>query len=126
MKMYIHIYSRAQAIKDGVLVDVSEMAKEVGIKIPVAVTHRLWTEYITPSPEAIGQSIDGRLWDVLFLLRTEITKGSLTPVSLPYILGYKCLFVMGSDGLQTVQLKAVLSHGDDHKPVLTIMLPDED
>ncbi|MDT3417208.1 hypothetical protein QO009_003103 [Brevibacillus aydinogluensis] len=124
--MYIHIYSRAQAIADGVLIDVSEMAKEVGIYIPVAVTHRLWADYITPSSEAIGQTVNGRLWDTLFLLKTEIKNGSLTPVSLPHVLGYNCLFVMGSNELQTVKLKAILSHGDDHKPVLTIMLPEED
>jgi hypothetical protein len=32
----IHSYSRAQAIADGVLIDVSETAKEVGIVFPVA------------------------------------------------------------------------------------------
>ena len=34
----ISSYSRAQAIEDGVLVDVSTVAKEAGIKFPVAMT----------------------------------------------------------------------------------------
>ena len=34
----IHSYSRTQAIKDGVPVDVTETAKECGFKYPVAVT----------------------------------------------------------------------------------------
>lgn len=34
----IFSYSRKQAIADGVLVDVSEMAREAGFKYPVAVT----------------------------------------------------------------------------------------
>lgn len=38
----IHSYSRAQAIEDGVLVDVSSMAKEAGFIWPVAVTAAVW------------------------------------------------------------------------------------
>ena len=34
----IYPYTRAQALEDGVLVDVSEIAKEAGIKFPVALT----------------------------------------------------------------------------------------
>ena len=30
----IHSYTRAQAIEDGVLVDVSDVAKEAGFKLP--------------------------------------------------------------------------------------------
>src|SRR3990172_13277670 len=37
----IYSYSRADAINDGVLVDVSTLAKEAGIKYPVAVTARV-------------------------------------------------------------------------------------
>ena len=42
-------YTRAQAIEDGVLIDVSKMAKEAGFVIPVAVTDAVWNEYIVPS-----------------------------------------------------------------------------
>ena len=34
----LSVYTRAQAIEDGILVDVSETAREAGFKIPVAVT----------------------------------------------------------------------------------------
>jgi hypothetical protein len=34
----IHSYSRAQAIADGVLIDVSATAREAGIRCPVALT----------------------------------------------------------------------------------------
>jgi uncharacterized protein YunC (DUF1805 family) len=37
----IHAYTRAQAIEDGTLVDVTETAKEAGIKYPTAVTEAL-------------------------------------------------------------------------------------
>jgi len=35
-------YTRDQAIEDGFLVDVSDMAREAGFKWPVAVTRRVW------------------------------------------------------------------------------------
>lgn len=123
---YIQIYSRSQAIADGVLVDVSELALEVGIRIPVAITLRLMAEVITPDPKAIGQSVNGRLWDALFLLRSEITNGQFQVTSLPVSFGYQCIFVMGERDHRLTRLKAVLAYGDDLKPALTIMLPDED
>ena len=35
-------YTRAQAIEDGFLVDVSDTAREAGFGIPVAVTRSVW------------------------------------------------------------------------------------
>jgi hypothetical protein len=67
----IHSYTRHQAIEDGVLVDVSEMAREAGIRFSVAVTRRLWDEWIVPDAASAdaGQDQQGRLWDVLWMLR---------------------------------------------------------
>ena len=39
----ISSYSRAQAIEDGALVDVSEMAREAGIKAPICLTQGAWS-----------------------------------------------------------------------------------
>ena len=44
----IHSYTRAQAIEDGVLVDVSDVAKEAGFKIHTVVTDNLFHTYIAP------------------------------------------------------------------------------
>ena len=38
----ISTYTRAQAIEDGILVDVSDTACEAGFTIPVAVTRTVW------------------------------------------------------------------------------------
>ncbi len=38
----ISAYSRAQAIEDGILVDVSDTAREAGFNIPVAITRTVW------------------------------------------------------------------------------------
>ncbi|MCX6698305.1 MAG: hypothetical protein NTV68_00020, partial [Methanomicrobiales archaeon] len=39
-------YTRAQAIEDGVLIDVTVTAKEIGIKYPVALTTAVYDEYV--------------------------------------------------------------------------------
>ena len=39
----LSVYTRAQAIEDGILVDVSDTAREAGFNIPVAVTRTVWT-----------------------------------------------------------------------------------
>lgn len=39
----ISVYTRAQALEDGVLVDLTDWAREAGFKIPVAVTQGVWS-----------------------------------------------------------------------------------
>src|SRR5690606_16136022 len=73
-RMAIYSYSRQQAIDDGVLVDITEMAQEAGFRFPVAVTRTVW-ETITPSPTDITQSISGRVWDMLWMLRLAAKGG---------------------------------------------------
>lgn len=43
----IYSYPRADAIRDSFLAEVSEMAKEAGFKLPVAVTRAVWDQYVT-------------------------------------------------------------------------------
>ena len=50
----IYVYTRAQALEDGVLIDVSDTAREAGFKCPVALTSAAyadcveWTEVNPP------------------------------------------------------------------------------
>jgi len=120
----IYSYRRTQAIGDGVLVDVSEMAKEAGFTVPVAVTRAVWTDVVVPSDEAkeqLGQSIDGRLWDVLWMLFVAIRRGESPGDTLCY-----SLIVADVDGQEEVQLKSVIGPGDTPEAVMTIMFPHED
>ena len=73
----ISVYTRAQAIADGILVDVSETAREAGFKIPVAVTRTVW-ERIVALPEGYQgfQDERGRLWDVLWMARHYALRAS--------------------------------------------------
>jgi hypothetical protein len=116
-------YTRAQAIKDGVLMDVTETAREMGIKIPVAMTHAAWARYVllTPAAQQAGNDERGRLWDVLWMFRWAVQRA---PESSEIVFS---LYVV-TDFVQPslVELKAVCGSGDNAEPVLTIMLPSED
>jgi hypothetical protein len=70
----IHSYSRAQAIEDGVLIDVSQAAKEAGIRYPVALTWAVWERCVTVPPGVHCQDEGGRLCDLLYLLRSNTSK----------------------------------------------------
>jgi hypothetical protein len=45
-------YSRPQAIQDGVLVDVSDTAREAGVYLPTALTRAVWERYVR-EPEGV-------------------------------------------------------------------------
>ena len=121
----IYAYTREQAIADGVLIDVSKMTKEAGVKFPVAVTSAVWHEYIVPDEElkGYGQSEDGRLWDTLWMFRYSAIKHSSDTML------FDLYFLMNEDRKpeqKLVTLKAVCGPGDKGEPVITIMKPDED
>src|SRR5215813_517786 len=68
----IYRYTRAQAIADGVLVDVSTAGREAGFEFPVALTRAAW-ERCVAVPAGVGcQDEVGRLWDVLTMLRFAV------------------------------------------------------
>jgi uncharacterized protein DUF6573 len=120
----IYAYTRAQALEDGVLVDVSEMAKEAGIKFPVALTATVYGKYVEIPEGVIGQDVAGRLWDILWMFRRAAGRHQGDTLQFQ-------LYVRNHDREQLtredlVTLKAVCGPGDRGKPVITIMLPDED
>ena len=64
----IFAYTRAQAIEDGILVDVSQTARQAGFKIPVAVTRTVWSRLVALPEGYLGyQDERGRLWDLLWM-----------------------------------------------------------
>lgn len=123
METIIYSYTRKQALEDGVLIDVTETAKEAGFKVPVAVTNGLYAEYIEPSENLKnqGQSVDGRLWDTLYMLHLKILNCPKANTVIFYV-----AFAMDNGCTETVNVKAVIDGGDDGNPVLTIMKENED
>ena len=120
----ISSYSRAQAIEDGVLVDVSTVAKEAGIKFPVAMTATVWGKYVEV-PEGVGwQDESGRLWDIVWMFRCAAAKfdGDTLLFKL-YVRNHNRERLTRQD---LVTLKAICGPGDNGEPVVTIMTPEED
>ena len=117
----IFSYTRAQAITDGVLVDVTETAKEAGFRVPVALTHAAWAECVAVPEDAEGQDEAGRLWDVLWMCRLYSRQLMAGPV-----IQFRLSVMKEKDRLEVVTLKAVCGPADDGSPCVTIMLPDED
>lgn len=109
----IHSYGREQAVEDGVLIDVTDMARQAGITYPVAVTDHLWARYID-----CGDTT-GRLWDVLWLFRIEALHKDTDTIY------FNVSFTNGHGESELVKLMAVCSPGDLLEPVVTIMLPED-
>lgn len=117
----IYSYTRAQAIKDGELVDVSSVAKEAGIKFPLAISRAVWEKYVEIPKGVIGQDIQGRLWDVVWMLKIAIHRSAGGDT-----INFQ-LYVRNSAGRPKLEtLKAICGPGDNADPVITILLPNED
>lgn len=121
-------YTRAQAIADGVLVDCSNLAREAGFRVPLALTAAVWHSCVAwtdanEQDKPMGQSEVGRLWDVLWmaLLAAKRTEGDRAPFT---------VLRVPREGVgvspQPVDLVLHIGPGDAGEPVCTIMEPGED
>jgi hypothetical protein len=70
----IHRYSRADALRDGVLIDASRAAREAGFRYPVALTAAAWARCVAVPPGVTCQDEAGRLCDVLTMPRFAIRR----------------------------------------------------
>lgn len=124
----IHSYSRAEAIEDGVLVDLNagdlaEVVANAGFKFPVACTATVFAKCIdlTPAAKRAGNDIKGRLWDVLWMLKHAIRSSRNTS-----LINFEVAVVCDRVRPTRIALKAVCGPGDNMEPVITIMFPEED
>lgn len=124
----VYRYTRAQALADGCLVDVTETAREAGFRLPVALTSAAWHQTVEwtaeDSKRQTPQDESGRLWDVLWMsyLTAKRASGSCR-------VEFGLLVVPRGGAARRPQLMALHMHigsGDDGEPVVTIMLPHED
>jgi hypothetical protein len=72
----VHRYTRAEAIADRVLIDASAVAREAGIRYPVALTAAAWAKCVTVPPGVLCQAEAGRLWDVVWMLACATRRGA--------------------------------------------------
>ena len=125
----ISVYTRAQALADGVLIDAGPMAREVGFRWPVAITAGAWADCVTwsdaDSERQTHQDQSGRLWDVLFMAAYAVRTSEKGGAELLFE-----LYRVPRDGQATeselTTLKLVVGPGDEGEPVTTILLPNED
>jgi hypothetical protein len=123
----IYAYTRAQAIADGVLVDVTETSKEVGFKLPVAITEALHNR-LTPikADAGLGQDYDGRLWDVLWLAAFTIKLADPGTDTVTFTVTQQEVEPKsGQPHGVDIRLRAVCGPGDEGEPVFTIGFPDD-
>src|SRR5262245_12115153 len=119
----IHRYSRADALRDGVLIDVSATAREAGIRYPVALTCAVWEKCISVSPSVLCQDKACRLWDVCWLRACASRRGG-SGAEVRFGVHVRNDNREGTPPL--VRLKAECGPGDHGESVITLMLPDED
>lgn len=116
----IHSYSRAQALADGELVDVTQHAKGY-FKVPVAVTRSVW-EIIDRAVknEKHLNDLNGVLHDVFHMARLAMqqTKEDQTTVAFTVI-------IVGAGRKRNYRLFVNIGPGDKAEPVLTFMQPHE-
>jgi hypothetical protein len=118
----IYAYTRAQALSDGVLVDVTQNAREAGIRHPTALTRSVWERYVRVPERTSCQDEQGRLWDVLWMFRlAALAASDECMVTFQVLVNND-----DAEGPRPVTLKSVCGPGDDLEPVITIMLPEED
>ena len=126
----IYAYTRAQAIEDGVLVDVTETtaAWRAGIKMPIALTATVYGACveIVPEHEDAGEAVNDALHTLLFEFANTIRKEKRKGNRLGNTLFFTVPVARRGEEPKIVQLKSVVGPGDDRKPVLTIMYPHED
>ena len=123
----VYTYTRAQAIEDGCFADVSDQAREVGFRCPVALTSTLWATVNVEGNEALvreGQSTAGRLHDVLFLAMLKVRAAAGRPFEGPMKCAFRVLdgSVVRSD---EQELWLYFGPGDNGEPVMTIYLESE-
>ena len=141
----IFAYTRAQAVADGVQVEVTKTAQEAGIRIPVFLTRGVYDAYVTVPPNVTGQddhnsrseqpclgnhlvagegSQPGRLWDIVWMLQFAIRRARGHSDRVPVALYVR------NDERAAKLIKLIAQCGpldmDDPSPAITVMLPDED
>jgi hypothetical protein len=123
----IYAYTRAQAIADGILLDVTETAKEVGFKLPVAITEALHSSLTPTKADAnIGQDYDGRLWDVLWIGAFTIKLADPGTNTVTFTIAMQEAGAKSGRPQNTdLCLRAICGSGDDGEPVITIGLPED-
>lgn len=125
----IYSYTRADALADGLLVDVTKIAREAGFRCPVALTQAAWSDCVAwpenvTDRKRVMQDEQGRLWDVLFMAMHAARRGSNSSR-----VTFTVLRIPVDGGATTptpATLEMIIGPGDRGEMVITIGQPGED
>jgi len=120
----VYSYTRAQAVADGVQVEVTKVALEAGIKHPMFLTRAVFDAYVAVPPNVTAQDEAGRLWDIVWMTRFAIIRARPGVDRVPVALYVR------NDNRAAKLIKLIATCGpldiDDPSPAITVMMPDED
>ena len=120
----LYAYTRKQALEDGEQVDVSETAREAGIRFPVFLTRAVWEKYVRVPEGVCCQDERGRLWDLVWLLRC--TARQTSGPHMVFRLHVRNDNRRGTPPLVTLKAECGPMDIDDPQPAITVTLPEED
>jgi hypothetical protein len=114
--------NREEAIQVGLLVDVTPLAREIGLHLPVGFTKPLWDTGITAGQQIPEGQHRGRVRDVLIALRLFLERA---PFTAP-VMEFPALLSFPPESVPQVCSLFVLAHKDVSTPYsLTLLLPRE-
>ncbi len=130
----ISSYSRADALADGVLIDLSTIGRDAGLRFPVAITRAAWEAWIgwtdDDTKRQTYQDEPGRAWDVVHMLAVKLRAVTRSrPNDTNSRVEFQFFAVpRGGRGTRPrlTTLKCICGPGDDAEPVLTILTLTED
>lgn len=121
-------FSRIDALRDEVLIDVTEYAKEFGFKYPIAITYSVQRKLkICRNSNSITKNnFEERLKNLLFGLCCTIFFLPRDPDIHEIVFYAGFLNDAVSDSSETQAFKAVCGPDDEGKPALTIMVEEDE
>jgi hypothetical protein len=110
----ISAHSRAQAIEDGDLIDISDTAAGKCFKFPMAVTAAVYS--VLQDDTSTSDSVSGRLWDMANIMMMAARTAN----------GRQRIDFKIKMGGRVHDLYMSIGPGDTAAPVLTILMSGED
>ncbi|HEX5645506.1 MAG TPA: DUF6573 family protein [Nitrospira sp.] len=116
------IANRQQAIQAGILIDVTEDAKKLGLTFPITITKPLWDIGIAPGAELTETDKAERLRDVLMAFRLRLAgQTTLSP-----LIDFPAMLALPPGGVpQPVPLFALIQPDEQNRAMATLLLPNE-
>ena len=120
----VYAYTRSQAVADGLQIEVTQTAKEAGIKYPVFLTRSVFERFVAVPEGVTGQDEAGRLFDIIWMTRYAIQQNRRGGDRVPVLLSVR------NDNRAAKPVQLIAACGpldvDDPQPAITVMLPEDD